>query len=110
MFEGREQVFGPEVVSVGDFDVTVDGCYRNVVTIALDVRPGRMLRVKIESDNPVDVVVAREDRSSAGHREKVTEAVLGPFETGRSRSMGILLGVYRGDKAAVTVDAWTDRR
>ena len=74
MFGGRETVFGPETVSVGDFDITVDGCYRNVVPIALDVKPRRMLRVRISSDHPVDVVIAREDRSSACHKEGVLEA------------------------------------
>lgn len=105
----RETVYGPETVLVGEFDPTVDGCYRNVVTIALDVKPRRKLRVRVASDHPVDVVVAREDHSAAGHKDRVMEAVLGPFETGRSRSMGILLGVFRGDKANVTVEAWTDR-
>ncbi|MDO5862339.1 MAG: hypothetical protein Q4Q58_06080 [Thermoplasmata archaeon] len=109
LFDKREQVYGPETLSVGDFDPTVDGCYRNVVTIPLTVRPRRVLRVKVSSDHPVDVVVAREDRSSAGHRDGVMEAVLGPFDTGKSSSMGILLGVYKGDKAKVTVEAWTDR-
>lgn len=109
MFESRETVYGPETVPVGEFDPTVDGCYRNVVTIALDVKPRRFLRVRVTSDHPVDVVVAREDRSSAGHKEGVMDATFGPYETGRSRSMGILLGVFRGDKANVTVEAWTDR-
>lgn len=108
LFVKREQVYGPEIVSVGDFDVTVDGCYRNVVTIPLEVKPKRMLRVKVTSDHPVDVLVAREDNSSAGHKDGVMEATLGPFETGKSHSMGIFLGVYKGDKAKVTVEAWTD--
>lgn len=109
MFDKRVQVFGPEVVSVGDFDPTVDGCYRNVVTISLDVKPRRMLHVKVSSDIPVDVVVANSDRSAAGHREQVTEAVLGPYPTGKSDDMGILLGVFKGDKAKVNLEVWTDR-
>ncbi len=109
LFEKREQVYGPETVSVGDFDITVDGCYRNVVTIPLDVKPKRKLRVRISSDHPVDVVVARGDNSSAGFKNGVTEATLGPFDTGKFDSMGIFLGVYKGDRAKVTVEAWTDR-
>ena len=45
LFEKREQVYGPELVSVGDLDLTVDGGYRNVVTIPLDVKPKRSLMV-----------------------------------------------------------------
>lgn len=109
LFGKREQVYGPETVSVGDFDITVDGCYRNVVTIPLEVRPHRMLRVSVKSDHPVDVAVAREDHSAAGHKDGVMEATLGPFDTGKHKSMGIFLGVYKGDKAKVTVEAWTDK-
>ncbi len=109
LFAKKEQVFGPEQISVGDFDVTVDGCYRNVVPVPFDLKPHRMLYVRIDSAHPVNVVVAREDRSSVLHKEGVTHAVLGPFDTGRSRSMGIILGVDKGDRAVVAVEAWTDR-
>lgn len=109
IFAKREQVYGPEQVSVGDFDVTVDGCYRNVVPISLDLKPHRKLYVKIDSAHPVDVVVAREDHSSAAHKEGVTHVLLGPFDTGRAMSMGVFLGVDKGDKALVTLEAWTDR-
>ena len=50
LFSKKVQVYGPETVSVGDFDPTVDGCYRNVVTIPLNVKPHRMLYVKVSSD------------------------------------------------------------
>lgn len=109
IFDSKETVYGPETMSVGDFDPTVDGCYRNVVTIALDVKPKRKLRVSVKADHPVDVVVAREDRSAAGHKDGIMEATLGPFDTGKARSMGIIIGVFRGDKANVTVEAWTDK-
>lgn len=109
LFEKREQVYGPETVSVGDFDPTVDGCYRNVVTIPLDVRPHRILRVKLRADAPVDIVVAGENQSTVCYKEQVREADLGPFDTGKWKSMGILLGVYKGDKAKVELEAWTDK-
>lgn len=104
----RVQVYGPTTVSVGDFDPTVDGCYRNVVTIPLDVKPKRRLHVKMSSDHPVDLVVAREDRSAAGHKDQVMQAEMA-FDTGKSTSMGILVGVYRGDKAMVNLDVWMDK-
>ena len=109
LFSKKVQVYGPETVSVGDFDPTVDGCYRNVVTIPLNVKPHRMLYVKVSSDIPVDVVVANSDRSSAGHKDQVREITMGPYPTGKSDDMGILLGVFKGDKAKVTVDAWIDK-
>lgn len=109
LFAKKEQVYGPEEVSVGDFDITVDGCYRNVVPIPLEVRPHRSLYVKVDSNAPVDVVVAREDGSSVAHKDGVTHTVMGPFDTGKSKSMGVFLGVMKGDKASVTLESWTDK-
>lgn len=109
LFDKREQVYGPETVSVGDLDLTVDGCYRNVVTIALDVKPKRALYVRAVSDAPVDVVVANEKGAAIAHRSGVRDVTIGPCPTGKLRSMGIFLGVYPGDKAKVDVEAWMER-
>lgn len=109
LFAKKETVYGPEQVSVGDFDITVDGCYRNVVSIPIDLKPHRRLYVKVDSPHPVDVVVARENGSSAEHREGVTHVLMGPYDTGKARSMGVFLGVDKGDKALVTLEAWTER-
>lgn len=109
LFDKREIVYGPETVSVGDLDYSVEGCYRNVVTIPLTVKPKRMLRIRIDSDAPVDVVVANENRSSVEHREGVRMGEFGPYDTGKAKSMGIILGVFRGDKAKVNVEAWVDK-
>lgn len=109
LFDKREIVYGPETVSVGDLDYSVEGCYRNVVTIPLTVKPKRMLRIRIDSDAPVDVVIANENRSSVEHREGVRMGEFGPYDTGKAKSMGIILGVFRGDKAKVNVEAWVDK-
>lgn len=109
LFDKREIVYGPETVSVGDLDLSVDGCYRNVVTIPLDVKPRRSLYVKAVSDNPVDVVVANEKGAAIAHKEGVRDVVMGPFSTGKLRSMGVFLGLYPGDKAKVQLEAWMER-
>ncbi len=109
LFDKREQVYGPETLSVGDLDLTVDGGYRNVVTVPLDVRPKRSLYVRVVSDGPVDVVVANEKGAAIGHKEGVRDVLLGPFSTGKLRSMGVFLGVYPGDKAKVELEVWMER-
>ncbi len=109
LFDKRSQVYGPETFSMGEFDVNADGYYRNVVTVPIDTKPRRMLYVKVASDALVDVVVAKEDRSSAMHKEHVTDAVLGPIPTEKSHSMGVIIGVFRGDRANVTLEVWMDR-
>ena len=102
-------MFGPETISVGDFDPTVDGCYRNVEIRTLQVKPKHLLYVRIKSDFPVDVAVANEDNSAAGHKNGVTDDVLGPFSTQKFSTMGLFLGVFRGDKAKVDVDIWMEK-
>ncbi len=109
LFAKREQVYGPETISVGDFDVTVDGFYRNVIPIPLKVRPHRMMRVKVTSDNPVDVVVANETGATVAVKRGITDVEMGPFDTKKADSMGIFLGVMKGDKAKVTLEVWTDK-
>ena len=86
-----------------------DGGYRNVVTIPLDVKPKRSLMVKVSSDNPVDVVIANEKGAAIAHKEGVRDALLGPYSTGKLKSMGIFLGLYPGDKAKVNIEAWMER-
>ncbi len=109
LFEKRERVYGPETVSVGDLDLTVDGGYRNVVIIPLDVKPRRVLHVKVSSNFPVDVVVANENGATVGHKKGVRDAVLGPYPTEKLKSMGIFLGLYPGDRAKVALEAWMEK-
>ncbi len=109
-FDKRTQVYGPETIPVGEFDPTVDGFYRNVVTIPLNVKHNHVLYVKVAADKPVDIVIAREDGSAVMHKDRQTEIQLGPFPTEKHDSMGIILGVFRGDRSNATVEAWMERK
>ena len=110
LFDKRTQVYGPETLEVGQFDANADGFYRNVVTIPLTIKHNHMLYVKVESDNPVDVVIARDNGSAVTHKDRQTNVQLGPFPTEKLDSMGIIIGVFRGDKANATVEAWMEKK
>jgi len=110
LFEKRTAVFGPEDVRIGEFDPTADGLYRNVVTIPLDVKPKHVIYVKAKSDNPFDIVIAKENGSAVVHKEGNRDIQLGPFPTEKADSMGIILGVFRGDKATVNLEVWMERK
>ena len=110
IFEKRTQVYGPETFIVGEFDPTADGLYRNVYPVELMVKPNHVLYVSVKSDIPVDIVIAREDGSAVQHKDKQKEIVLGPYPTEKHKSMGVILGVFRGDKANVTLEAWMERK
>ena len=110
IFEKRTQVYGPETFIVGEFDPPADGLYRNVSPVELTVKPNHVLYVSVKSDIPVDIVIAREDGSAVQHKDKQKEIVLGPYPTEKHKSMGVILGVFRGDKANVTLEAWMERK
>jgi len=110
LFEKRTQVYGPETIEIGEFDPTSDSFYRNVVTIPLTVKPNHMLYVKVKATNPVDIVVARDNGSAVQHKDRQTEIQMGPYPTEKLRSMGIIIGVFRGDRSTATVEAWMERK
>lgn len=97
------QIFEISEKSVGDFDPTVPGCYKNVETFSFDVKPRKSLTIKISSDQPIDVAVANSDGSSVFHKSGVVSDELGPIPTGDNHDMGIFLGVYPGDKAVISL-------
>ncbi|MDR1690972.1 MAG: hypothetical protein LBR42_03905 [Candidatus Methanoplasma sp.] len=109
LFDDRIQVLKVDGVTVGEFDQSADGFYRNVMTFNFNVKKKKAIRVKIRSDNPVDVAVANENGSSMAHKQSMKDGELGPVPTLDNREMGLFLGVYPGDKATVSVEVWMEK-
>jgi len=95
-------------VTVGEFDITVDGAYRNIMTFRLDVRKGRKVYAHVISDNGVDVSIVDVHGYNSTYREAAKDVVLGPVIADESGTMALILGVFRGDLAHVTVEAWME--
>lgn len=110
LFTRKQKIFGPELISVGDFDPREDSCYRNIVVTRINVKPKRMLYLHVTSDFPVDVVVLNEGGRPIGHVFNVKEGDLGPISTETCNEMAFTLGVFRGDKAKVEVEVWTEKK
>ena len=110
LFTGKQKIFGPELISVGDFDPREDSCYRNIVVTQINVKPKRLLYLQVKSDFPVDVVVLNEGGRPVGHIFNVKEGDLGPISTETCNEMAFTLGVFRGDKAKVEVEVWTEKK
>ena len=106
IFSGKQAVFGPEMMSVGDFDPKADGGYRNVIVTQIKVKPKRMLYVRVKSDNPVDVAVVDQKGRPIGHKDGVTDDTLGPISTETWTDMGFIVGLFRGDKAKMEGLGW----
>ena len=112
LFSKEETVFEENDIHMGEVDYTnVTGTgYSNVVTFAFSVKKGKAIRAKVKSDKPVDVVIAYEDNSMAGEKVGVTDDTVGPFQTKKCTNMGLILGIYPGDRANVSVRVWTDSK
>ena len=109
MFSEREQLFKTEGLVLGEFDPSVDGFYKNVHTFPIKVKKRRAIRINISSDAPVDIAVANEKGSSVSYKQAVKEGTIGPIPTEDNKEMGVIVGVYKGDKATVSVEVWMER-
>ncbi|UAL07517.1 MAG: hypothetical protein KRP56_06805 [Candidatus Methanogranum gryphiswaldense] len=109
LFEKRTQVFNVQQIHIGDFDPTKPGCYDNVKTFTIEVKPKRYIFFELKSEIPVSIVFANSDNSSIYHKEDIKEFSYGPIPTNDNKEIGLILGVYPGDKAKVDLDVWMER-
>lgn len=95
-------------MTVGEFDITVDGAYRNVKTLPLEVRAGKKLFISITSDVPLDMALSDSDGKCIWFKDQVKGETIGPISLSRKETLALLMGVFRGDLAKVTVEVWMD--
>lgn len=107
LFRKEEIVFEEDIALGGlNYDSPTGTCYDNVLPFGFAVRKNRSLYLRMSSDRPIDVVIARSDNSVAAQKLQVSECELGPVDTGGNTDMGLLLGTYPGDRANVHVRIW----
>ena len=110
LLKNGEQVFKKEGLMLGEFDPAVDGFYRNVQSFPFKVKKRKVLEIKISSDVPVDVAIANEKGMSVIHKQGIKGSTIGPIPTDDNKEMGIILGVYPGDRATVDVEIWMEKQ
>lgn len=108
-------LFGKKVVliehqtlTIGEFNININGAYDNVKTFPLEVKKGRKLFVSVKSDNGVDVSVVDTKGMNESFSEAVKDKLIGPIEVIEKGTMALVLGVYRGDLAHVELEAWME--
>ena len=105
MFKDGEQVLNIEGFKLGEFDISAEGFYKNVQSFPFKVKKRKVINIKVVSDGvPVDVAIANEKGSSVFHKQAVMEGILGPIPTDENKEMGIVVGIYPGDRATVSLD------
>lgn len=109
LFDRRTEVFRQDKLLVGRFDPTMPGCYDNVKTFPMEVKPKRSLTVSIKADGKISFAIADSSHTSVFHKEDITEGTFGPIPTANNKEMGVLLGVYPGDKVNVDIEIWMEK-
>ncbi len=104
----RSPVLSKRTVSIGDLDLSVPGGYDNVKTFPLKVRKGRGLTVRVDSDAPVDLAVSGPDGRVLDFKEGISSGTLGPIPFNESCTAALVLGVFRGDRAELELEAWQE--
>jgi len=93
--------------TVGEFDPSADGAYRNVKTFPLDVKPRKDLCIRLESDIRIDLALSGSDGKCVLFKEGVTEGTF-RIRTERKETLMLAAGVFRGDLAKIKVSAWLE--
>jgi hypothetical protein len=102
---GKKNMLLDVAISVGEFDPSVDGAYRNVKTFPLNVKKG-LLFVSVDSDRPVDIAMSNSDGVCIKFKDSVLCDVVGPVEMTKKETVALVVGIFRGDKAELGIKAW----
>lgn len=108
LFNKKVTLIERQAVTVGEFNIEIDGAYDNVKTFPLDVRKGKNVYVSVKSDNGVDVCIVGLDGMNKKYAEAVKDKTLGPVPTEGRGKMALILAVYRGDLAHAEIEAWME--
>ena len=109
MFKDGEQVFKIEGFRLGELDLSAEGFYKNVQSFPFKVKKKRVIKIEVRSDISVDVAIANEKGSSVLHKQGIKNETIGPIPTEDNKEMGVIIGIYPGDKATVSVDIWMEK-
>ncbi len=112
LFSKPETVFERKDLLLGGLDPQspTGTAYDNIMTFSFDVKPKKALRIELTADRPVDLVLANSDGSALVHREDAAALTMGPIPTGKNENMGLILGIFPGDRATISVRIWMDRK
>jgi hypothetical protein len=108
-FDGAEQVLKIEGLTLGEFDPSVSGFYKNVKSFSFNVKKRKAITVEIITEVPIDIAVANENGGSVLHKQGIKEEKIGPIPTEDNKLMGIILGIYPGDRTTVNVVVWMEK-
>lgn len=90
--------------TLGEFDPSADGAYRNVKVFPISARPGK-LNISVSSDRPVDIAISDEAGICIKFRNSILCDIVSA-EITKKEVVTLFAGIFRGDKADVRIKAW----
>lgn len=108
LFNKKITLIERQTITVGEFNIEINGAYDNMKTFPLNVKKGKKLFLSVKSDNGVDVCVVNTDGMNLGFKEAVKDQLIGPYPIAEKGIMTLILGVYRGDLAHVEFEVWME--
>ncbi|MCL2142713.1 MAG: hypothetical protein FWH44_00405 [Methanomassiliicoccaceae archaeon] len=104
MFRRKNEILDI-TITIGEFDPSADGAYRNVKTFPLNVRQGKLF-ISVNSDAPVDIALSDESGTCVKFRDSILCDTIGPLEIAKKGTMTLVIGVFRGDRAETGIRVW----
>jgi hypothetical protein len=101
----KKKILFEEQITIGEFDPSVDGAYRNVKTFPIHAKQGEMF-ISVDSDKPVDIAMSNGDGICIKFKESILNDVVGPIVITKKDTMALAVGVFRGDKAEPKIKIW----
>jgi hypothetical protein len=101
----KKKILFEEKITIGEFDPSADGAYRNVKTFPVQARPGEMF-ISVDSDKPVDIAVSNGNGICIKFKESILNDVIGPIRITDKDTMALAVGVFRGDRAEPDIKIW----
>lgn len=108
LFSKKVTLVENQKMTVGEFNIKVDGAYENVKSFPLEVKKGKDIYVRIKSDIGVDVCIVDTKGIDASFSQQVTDKLIGPVEVKEKGTMALMLGVGYGSLAHIEIEAWME--
>jgi len=104
----KKEILLDTTLSLGEFDPHVPGAYRNVISYPLNAKQGKDLFVTVNANNPVDIALSDSDGICIKFKDSILSDTIGPIAVSKKGTVALVLGIYRGDTAELSVKAWTE--
>lgn len=108
LFRKKTVLISKRSMTLGEFDVTIDGGYNNVKYFPIEAKIGRDLYISVTTDVGIDISVVDAKGMNEKYKGGFIGGVIGPVPVKEKGTMTLIFGIYRGDKANLEFEVWME--